>query len=106
MGNIRRFSVTAACLFSFVGSQVSADHHAAMKPSVPPLDLRLVTNPRHSHMRVPFSLVTKTKGNGMISIDVAWAIFIAAMSGCNDGDTCKVLFLQFAALCGGPEFAL
>ena len=39
MGNIRRFSVTAACLFSFVGSQVSADHHAAMKPSVPPLDV-------------------------------------------------------------------
>jgi endonuclease YncB( thermonuclease family) len=46
-------------------------------------------------MRVPFSLVTKTKGNGMISINVARAIFIAAMSGCNDGDTCKVHFCNF-----------
>jgi hypothetical protein len=43
-------------------------------------------------MRVPFSLVTKTKENGMISINVAWAIYIAAMSGCTDGGTCKVHF--------------
>ncbi|MCH1542029.1 MAG: hypothetical protein L7U45_03110 [Alphaproteobacteria bacterium] len=28
----------------------------------------------------------------MISINVAWAIYIAAMSGCTDGDTCKVHF--------------
>ncbi|MDB2653473.1 amidase family protein [Luminiphilus sp.] len=49
MGNIRRFSVTAACLFSFVGSQVSADHHAAMKPSVPPLDVVALSLPDIVH---------------------------------------------------------
>ena len=49
MGNIRRFSVTAACLFSFVGSQVSANHHAAMKPSVPPLDVVALSLPDIVH---------------------------------------------------------
>ena len=34
----------------------------------------------------------------MISIEVASAVYIAALSGCYDGDTCKMLFYNFPEL--------
>ena len=49
MGNIRRFSVIAACVFSFMGSQVSADHHKAAKPAAAPLNVVALSLPDIVH---------------------------------------------------------
>ncbi|MDG1654850.1 MAG: hypothetical protein P8H58_05790, partial [Luminiphilus sp.] len=49
MGNIRRFSVIAACVFSFMGSQVSADHHKAVKPAAAPLNVVALSLPDIVH---------------------------------------------------------
>ena len=49
MGNIRRFSVIAACVFSVIGSQVSADHHKTAKPAAAPLNVVALSLPDIVH---------------------------------------------------------